>query len=282
MRTKLTCLALAIMLTLTLTACGCMHKNWVAADCARPKTCAECGETEGSPLVHSWLAATCETPKTCENCGLIEGEALGHFWMDATTEAPKTCSNCGKTEGERIITDARFTTEATKALYGTWVCRIDIDGTLMDLNDFSGTLPVDLILELTNSGEFNLRMEVGDTEAFYQSMKVYMMDTIYAELAATGLDKAAADEAIKTIYGMTTEEYVDYTLDQLDFNSLFGAFKFKMVYYVEGNTLYTADTWSAPMTSDTFTLNGDTLTFTNIAAEIGYAEGDLTFTRETK
>ena len=302
---KLICLALALMLVMTLTACGCKHETWNEANCTTPKTCAECGETEGAPLGHSWLAATCETPKTCEvcgetdgealghswtdatceapktceGCGLTEGEALGHTWMDATTEAPKTCETCGLTEGERIITDPRFTTEATKALYGTWVCRIDMDGKLMQLEDFDGTLPVNLVMMLTNDGHLNMTLEVADNDAFYQAMKDYMIDLLYAELASAGLNKEAADAAMKSTYGMTTEEYADYALGQMDFNSLFSTLNYKLVYYVENNQLYTGTSWSGEMTSNGILAEGDSMTIVNMGAEMGYNDGDLIFTR---
>lgn len=305
---KLFCLILVLLLALTLAACGCKHETWNEANCTTPKTCAECGETEGAPLGHSWLAATCETvktceicgetegealghawadatcetPKTCAGCGLTEGEALGHAWADATTEAPKTCETCGLTEGERIVTDPRFTTAATKDLQGTWVCSLNMDGEMMELEDFEDTLPVNLVMELTNDGHLHMNIEVADQDAFYQAMKEYMVDLMYSELAAAGLSQEEADQAMKETYGMTTEEYVDYALGQLDFNSLFATFNLQFVYYVEGSTLYTAETWEAVMTTNEFVLEGDTLTIVNMGAEMGYNEGDLVFTRVTE
>ena len=296
------------LLAVALTACGCKHETWKDADCVNPKTCAECGETEGAPLGHSWLAATCDTPKTCEvcgetegeapghawadatcaapktcgNCGLTEGEALEHTWVDATTEAPKTCTGCGLTEGERIVTDARFTTEATKDFYGTWVCRLDMDGELMDLEDFEGTLPVNLQLMLTNDGHLQLTLGVADEEEFNQTLKDYMMDLMYDELAANGMDKDAADQAMVDTYGVTVEEYVDLALERMDFNTLFSALNYSLVYYVADGNLYTGISWDATMDSNGFSLDGDTLTILNMGTEMGYSNGDLVFTRVTE
>ena len=109
-------LTLLLLGALLLTGCGCKHENWVAANCETPKTCADCGETQGEALGHNWKDAACEKAKTCALCGETEGSALGHSWQEATTEAPKTCSNCGKTEGEKIITDPRFHTTACAPL----------------------------------------------------------------------------------------------------------------------------------------------------------------------
>ena len=75
---------------------------WDDATCAEPKTCSDCGETEGEALGHQWKDATCTEAKTCTVCGETEGEALGHQWKDATCTEPKTCTACGETEGEAL------------------------------------------------------------------------------------------------------------------------------------------------------------------------------------
>lgn len=101
MKTKILPLLLALGMCLSLAACGHTHV-WQAADCSTPKTCSECGGTEGEALGHAWQDATCAAPKTCSVCGETEGEALGHTWQDATCAAPKTCSVCDETEGEAL------------------------------------------------------------------------------------------------------------------------------------------------------------------------------------
>ena len=88
MKKKLFSILILVICLSLLTGCMCKHETWNEADCVTPKTCAECGETEGAPLGHVWIAATCDAPKTCETCGVTEGEAKGHSWVDATcTEA---------------------------------------------------------------------------------------------------------------------------------------------------------------------------------------------------
>ena len=115
-------IALVLVFALGLTACGCAHDTWNNADCVNPKTCADCGETEGTPLGHSWLAADCDSPKTCENCSATEGAALGHTWTVATCTTPKTCQVCGTTEGAALghaWVDATCTTPKTCEVCGT-------------------------------------------------------------------------------------------------------------------------------------------------------------------
>lgn len=282
MKKRLMLIALVLVFALALTACGCKHETWVDANCETPKTCADCGETEGAPLGHSWIAATCETPKTCEvcaktegealghswveadcenaktceTCKLTEGEALGHTWIDATTEAPKTCETCQATEGERIITDERFTTASTIDLQGKWGYTIEVTGEQIGEPNFSGTMSYTLVLELHNDGTMAMYMELGDLSG----LKDYLLDTLYAEFAAQGLDKATADAAIKQNTGMTMEQYVDYALGMIDFNTILGSVNFEGVYYVEDDLLYSGLTWDGEISGDKFILEGDTLT----------------------
>lgn len=96
---------------------GCGHEHvWKEATCTDPRTCTECGETEGDPLGHKWKEATCTEPKTCSVCGETEGEPLGHKWKEATCTEPKTCSVCGKTEGKpsgHVVDEWEVTQEPT-------------------------------------------------------------------------------------------------------------------------------------------------------------------------
>lgn len=281
MKKRLTWIILVLVCALALSACGCKHETWTEANCESPKTCAECGETEGAPLGHTWVAATCETAKTCETCGkvdgtalghtwaeatcetaktcstcnLTEGEALGHSWQDATTDAPKTCATCALTEGERIITDPRFTTAATAAVQGKWGYTIDVTGEMLSDPNFKGTLQYMLIMELGNDGSMSMTISLVDATAMY----AYLTETMYAELEASGLNKEQADAALKEATGMTMEQYVDYMFQMIDFENLLSSFNFNGVYYVEGNQLYSGFTWGGEITPDAFSLDGDTL-----------------------
>jgi|GEM_PF-1987630 len=64
------------------------------SDGARVFTCSRCGDTYSEVIPatgHSWGEATCLDPKTCMNCGLTEGTMLGH------TVYGGVCGRCGKT-----------------------------------------------------------------------------------------------------------------------------------------------------------------------------------------
>ncbi len=76
--------------------------NYADATCTAPKTCTVCGAADGEPLSHKWEDATCVTAKHCSRCGAVDGEPLPHTWREATCTLPKTCAICDKTEGEAL------------------------------------------------------------------------------------------------------------------------------------------------------------------------------------
>ncbi len=114
-----------IMLFVMFLLSGCCSHVWVDADCYNPKTCSECGATQGD-VSHKWIDANCTSPKTCSECGATEGgvvhlfeatnctdpvtcsncgakgDPVGHKWNDATCTEPKKCEVCGITEGEAL------------------------------------------------------------------------------------------------------------------------------------------------------------------------------------
>ncbi|MBO5898136.1 MAG: hypothetical protein J6R04_03905 [Clostridia bacterium] len=76
--------------------------TWVeGARCTDDTVCSTCGEVmPNTGGAHAWVEWDCENPKTCTDCGATEGEAQGHFWRSATCELPQTCDRCGATKGE--------------------------------------------------------------------------------------------------------------------------------------------------------------------------------------
>lgn len=55
-------------------------------------------ETE-TEHVHDWDDASCKTPKTCKDCGATDGNALGHTGGTATCMGRAICERCGKVYG---------------------------------------------------------------------------------------------------------------------------------------------------------------------------------------
>ncbi len=301
MKQRILVCILALSLLLVFTGCFCQHEVWNDANCVNPKTCAECGETEGAPLGHSWIAATCTDPKTCETCKategeakghawvdatctdpktctackLTEGEALGHAWVDATTDAPKTCTTCNLTEGERIITDERFTTSANSFLFGKWTGVAKMDGTVMGIEDFDGSFEVNVTLTFGSAGELDIALAVKDVEAFNTAMLKYLEDSLYASFASEGYKKDAADSAMKATYGMTVSEYAASMLTSMDLPGMLAANSIAGVYYVQDGKIYTGDAWTSTLEASDFKLEGDSLTI----SEFVVGEDSVVLTR---
>lgn len=308
MKKKMTLIVLALVLVLLLTACGCKHETWKDATCDTPKTCAECGKTEGEALGHVWLAATCDTPKTCEACGLTEGEAkghswtdaacedpktctacgltegeaLGHSWVEATTEAPKTCTVCNATEGDKIVTDPRFTTASTQDIQGAWGLEYDMSPILaLELPGWDEPMNCLLMLELNNDGTWSMYMTIEDETVFRESMAHYTLDLLYAEMAAEGYGQEEVDALMESTYGMSTEEFVDASVAEMDLQELLSDANDGGVYYVENGQLYMGFSWEASFPEGTsYSLEGDSLT---IESAVEMMEMDkMTFTRVTE
>ena len=276
MKRKLSILALALCCLLVLSGC-CFHKEWYAATCTAPKTCVECGETEGEALGHVWVDATCTAPKTCSTCRLTEGEALGHAWVDATTEAPKTCTTCAATEGERIVTDPRFTTAATKDLYGKWVAPLSLSSDMLGVEGFDGTLEMEVSIAFTNDGTMNLGYSITNNEEFMASFQTYLENTMIAEFEAQGMTREAVDSAMMAQYGMDISAFCAAVAESMNLSAAFESMSINGVYYVEGGRIFTGISWDTELSGSDFTLNGDTFTMVEEINDL--TEQPLVFTR---
>ena len=278
MKKMLVCL-LTLCILLTFAACKqkCEHE-WYAATCTAPKTCSLCKLTEGEAAGHKWEAGNCTTDEKCAVCHEIKTEAPGHTWVEATTEAPKTCSVCNETEGTRLITDPRFTTESTKALYGTWKADAEITGEMMGIPDYPGTIACIAYYQFDNIGNAYAWVEVDNEEQFRADLKAYMKDALVTGFReAYGLSDAQIEEYMKSQYGMGVDAYVNVTVDEMKLEDLFGQ-KQEGVYYVGQNGIYMAEKWTdEEFDQDEFTVDGDTLTIKGQSfAEDG---SDLVLTR---
>lgn len=309
MKKKLTVLILALVCMLVLTGCFCKHEKWIDATCTDPKTCAECGDTEGEALGHVWMAATCETPKTCEICGvtdgepkghdileatcteakhctrcnLTEGEALGHKWMDATTEAPKTCETCAATEGERIITDSRFVTSQVKDLLGKWKAPLEMPGEALGIDEESTGIVFDIVVDFGNAGDMTFSMLLADEEAFWDAIIDIYVEAMYQEFEAQGVNRDDADAAMVDTYGMDVKDYLKQSMEGISMNdilaSVYDQAGMAGVYYMRDGKLFTGTNWEGEMTEEPFTLDGDKLVLDSFNESLGE---DVTFVRMTE
>ena len=104
----------------------CEH-NWVDATCTEPKTCSECGETDGEPNGHTeetiaGKAATCTEAgltegKKCTVCGETTVQqtviaALGHT-EEIIAGTAATCTEAGQTDGKKCTVCGVTTVQQT-------------------------------------------------------------------------------------------------------------------------------------------------------------------------
>ena len=300
-------IALVLVFALGLSACGCAHETWTEADCLNPKTCADCGETEGEALGHAWKDATCDAPKTCSRCAATEGAALGHAWndatcaapktcerceltegdalphanwLDATTDAPKTCADCGATEGEKINTDPRFTTANTLGLYGDWYCDVSLPGTISGLDDFETPFQIRMFMNMTNDGHATVTFKLNNVEELRTDLTTYMANLLYETMAALNYTKEDTDAYAQSTFGMSVDDYAASVVATMDLEHMFDGAALEGVYYTEDGVFYIADDWDETMDANNYTLDGDTFTLHD--DPFGLGMGDAVFTRVTE
>lgn len=72
--------------------------SYSKATCTKAATCS-CGATNGKATGHDWLSATCKAPKTCKNCGATEGNKGEHSYSGGK------CTVCGAASALNPKTD---------------------------------------------------------------------------------------------------------------------------------------------------------------------------------
>lgn len=115
-------LCMIMVMVVILAACGHQH-IWQEATCITPKTCAECGETEGEALGHEWVAATCQHPEYCSICETTKNSILGDHKCNTWSEIQNpTCTETGFKKGTCINCGQEFVVIVDKAPhdYGEW------------------------------------------------------------------------------------------------------------------------------------------------------------------
>ncbi|MBR2571189.1 MAG: hypothetical protein IKE30_03565 [Clostridia bacterium] len=94
-RTGVVLLILALLFALSAYA----ETSWTCGKCGRRVQAVfsdECPYCGAKRHVHRWREATCTEPKTCAECGATEGEALGHQWGEGRVIQEATCLETGE------------------------------------------------------------------------------------------------------------------------------------------------------------------------------------------
>lgn len=232
---KLLCIILSMALLLSLTACGGCDHDWKKAACETPKTCRECGETEGKAAGHKWQDATCQAPKTCEACGKTDGTPLSHQWVDATYDAPKTCSLCGATEGESL------TQELADDLVGTWIIYVYLHQAAPELEDFETDAGLPITFTFRTDGTYTQAPYAEEIDQAISQLKAdicdYLVKRAYEAAADEGYSQSEADKVFEDQCGMTIRAYAEAEVAQMGLDSI-TAYNNGGTYTLSGNHLY--------------------------------------------
>lgn len=152
-------------------AAGLFHQHtWQDATCTEPKTCSECGATEGEALGHEYSeedkAATCTEPGkkafTCERCGDSYSEetgepAKGHTPGEATLNTVQKkqvvrCTTCGE-----ILEEQEITREAIDAAMATEQVTLDSCYKVDSNSDYKYLYPDQIGIDITNHSDRVMR-----------------------------------------------------------------------------------------------------------------------------
>ena len=258
MKRKFLLISLILVCVMVLASCGCKHEVWNPADCVNPKTCAECGETEGAPLGHSWIVANCVDPKTCEVCAATDGEPLGHTWTDATYEAPKTCSVCAATEGDPLA----------PPFLGTWAVERYFTSADMGITDFAHEFAVVYHYTFDTDGRLIVEVRQEDADQFMADFRAFFLDYVYFLMEqAYGMDRDALDAAL-ALEGSSMADLADASLADIDLDQLLDDSSGEGTYVIKDGELFITIAFedaAISVVSDSsapvgFSVEGDTLT----------------------
>ena len=84
---------------------------------------------------HSWVDATCDSPKSCLNCGITEGDPKGHTFVDGI------CSGCGAEDHGAVVNCGACGGNMTWTLYEDGLLHFAGDGDMYDYGTEIGYTP---------------------------------------------------------------------------------------------------------------------------------------------
>jgi hypothetical protein len=100
------------------------------------------------------------------------------------------------------------------------------------------------------------------TFADWESTKILFRECVeasyYSQMAAQGMDAAAAEKAMMQQYNMTVSEYAQAYVDGIDPKNADNSVE--MVYYSEGNTMFMGYSWDSEMMAVMWSIEGDVMT----------------------
>lgn len=173
--------------------------------------------------------------------------------------------------------------DRAKELYGTWELTYDMGEMISDelgddYADFQSPLEIELLFDFNEDGTYRMYVDEGAFQESWGQWKSafikYMVDAVYAEIEAGGVDRATADRMIQQTYGCTAEEYMTRLADEsFDADAMLAEMETSSKYEVKGEKLYLADEGADIEKNryDLFEIEDDTLTL-NLADKSQDAE----------
>lgn len=166
-------------------------------------------------------------------------------------------------EGNLINNQGKFDPEVCAPLFGTWYGTFTMNAADMGLEGVEGSIDLDVVMVLDELGNMTMYTTM-DTQAFMDFMVPLQEEMIYQMLAQSMGEECTREEMdaiFQTQYGMSIHDYVVMMVSQMDVEEMINQ-ETAGVYYVEGDTFYSGDSWTSAMEPSRFTLEGDTLTLT--------------------
>lgn len=157
-----------------------------------------------------------------------------------------------------------------KKLYGTWETKLDLTEAIAkqlpaDYADFKFDFELTWLIDFNEDGTYRAYADEAAVKAefdeFINSLVDYVVDMFYEQMAANGLTKEQADEAVQKAYGKSLKEaMLDEIDNSIDMDDLVSDIDDSGVYEVKKGKLYTGDTEVNPAAYETYVIDGDTLT----------------------
>lgn len=217
MKKAISLLLSGVLLCLCLSGCGCRHE-WQDASCTEPKTCTQCGKTDGESLGHTVIEWTVTKESSCTEhgteagrctvCGAqtereteLKAHTLGDwFVLEEPTETKNgvrviQCTVCGEEFDREVFS---LSPEELRRLYISRCQSISYDSLARSPDAYKGT-PVKL------SGKVVQVCSEASSALYYSTYRVATSgsynNVVYIKVDNYGADERILEDDWITFYG---------------------------------------------------------------------------------
>lgn len=189
---------------------------------------------------------------------------------DPNTQPPEpTVIDPTGVEPEVTYPNASFDPEACTQILGTWKTPVTLDGTLMNMPEFEGSVSFDVLFTFQNTGRYTINADktaVMEAITTYENLLAqYMIDGFYARFTAEKKLEGMSEADIEKAWTEEQEEVargeVDTFLDAMALTTRFSAIITHGDYYVQAENLFLSN-GDGTYEAYTFTVRNGMLYFT--------------------